>query len=345
MFYVGIGHSTAKKLQTINISSVTDLLSCPSQVLEKEFGHSLADLMIKLCNGIDESKVTPSREFKTITDEDSFKCCSTLEDATKRLRGLVKGILPRISSSTTLPQTVRVSIRRRGEKSHKRESRQSALPQAICFADEEKAGDLLFEVCVSLFKKVVDVSKPFHLSLLGISLTNFYKPSSGQAKEISNFFQKSCSKHANLTSVTSCSSLESKGNYLFEREDWAALPKSCEDKLSDQRTSKVGTTNTKDWKQVRSSKLTTQHTQPKGISIDGATKDVSQPAIICPSGIDPAVFAELPLELQKELQAQWPQSAQETANTKRVTVKEKKSAGIQRYFTREGVNDDSGTPK
>ena len=325
----------AKKLLTINISSVTDLLSCPSQVLEKEFGHSLADLMIKLCNGIDESKVTPSREFKTITDEDSFKCCSTLEGATKRLRGLVKGILPRISSSTTLPQTVRVSIRRRGEKSHKRESRQSALPQAICFADEEKAGDLLFEVCVSLFKKVVDVNKPFHLSLLGISLTNFYKPSSGQAKEISKFFQKSCSKHENLTSVTSCSSLESKGNYLFEREDWAALPKSCGDKLSDQRTSKVGTTNTKDWKQVRSSKLTT----------DGATKDLSQPAIICPSGIDPAVFAELPVELQRELQAQWPQSAQETANTKRVTVKEKKSAGIQRYFTREGANDDSGTPK
>lgn len=338
----GIGHSTAKKLQTINISSVNDLLSCPIHVLEKEFGHSLADLMIKLCHGIDDSKVTPSGEFKTITAEDSFKGCSTHEDATKRLRGLVRGILPRISSGTALPQTARVSVRRRGEKSYRRESRQCPLPQEICFADKEKAGDLLWKLCVSLFKKVVDVNKPFHLNLLGISLTNFEKPSSSQAKDISNFFHKSCGKHANFTP---CRSSESKGGYLSEGEDWAALAKSCEDESSDQRTSYIGTTNTKDNKPLGSSKLTIQQTQPERTSIDEATRDEGQPAIICPSGIDPAVFVELPLELQRELQEQWPKPAQETVNTKRVTLKEKRHAGIQRYFARGGVKKDSRTPE
>lgn len=63
----------AKKLRTINILSVTDLLTCSQQVLTKEFGNSLAEQMVRLCHGIDDSKVIPSGDFKSISDEDSFK--------------------------------------------------------------------------------------------------------------------------------------------------------------------------------------------------------------------------------------------------------------------------------
>lgn len=297
--------------------------------------------MIRLCHGIDDSKVASSGEFKSISDEDSFKDCSTVDDARKRLKGLVEGLLPRVSWDIGIPQTVRVTVRRPEEKSYKRESRQCALPRTISFTDKEKAGDMLLDVCFSLFKKVVDVKKPFHLNLLGVSLTNFRKPCLAQSKDISNFFQKSHPKHADLTSFALCSSPASKGEYPGEKDYLSALLKSDEVELSHQNGNEGGTTNIKDQEPQGSSELTSQHTQQNGTITAGVSMDVNEPAIICPSGIDPAVFAELPSELQRELEAHWLQQDKGTVNTNKVTAKGKKHSGIQRYFSRENVNKDS----
>ena len=178
----------AKKLQTVNVSSVTDVLSCPIQVLEKEFGNLQAMLMTKLCRGIDNSKVTPSGEFKSISDEDSFKKCSTLEDARTRLINLIEGLLLRVSSDAGVPDTVRVTVRRQADSSYRRESRQCRLPHNISFANKDKARDELLTACLHLFNKVIDIKKPFHLTLLGVTLSNFHKSSVAQSKDISNFF-------------------------------------------------------------------------------------------------------------------------------------------------------------
>ena len=113
----GIGHAMAKKLRTINVLSVEDLLSCPNQVLEQKFGKPQAMLMTKLCHGIDDSNVIPSGEFKSITDEDSFKKCSSVEDARKRISNLIEGLLPRISSDGNVPDTVKVTVRRQTDNS------------------------------------------------------------------------------------------------------------------------------------------------------------------------------------------------------------------------------------
>ena len=307
----------AKKLRTFNILSVTDLLTCSQQVLAKEFGNSPAEQMVRLCHGIDDSKVIPSGEFKSISDEDSFKKCSTLDDARKRLKSLIVGLLPRVSYDIGVPQTVRVTVRRQEDKVYKRESRQCQIPNTVLFNNKDKTQDLLLAICLSLFNKVVDVKKPFHLTLLGVSLTNFHKSSAAQPNKISKFFEKSCSQPACSASFNTCSSLLLKD----DQNDCEALN---------------GPNNiaTKEQELQQSSVLTTHITQLNETSIDGFNTRKIKPNTICPSGIDPTVFCELPSEIQKELQASW----QQPSKGGKVAKKVKKSPGIQKYFASQSTS-------
>lgn len=311
----GIGHSTAKKLRTINILSVTDLLTCSQQVLEKEFGISLAVQMIRLCHGVDDSQVVPSGEFKSISDEDSFKECSTIDDARRRLKSLIDGLLPRVSYDTGIPQTVRVTVRKRDDKVYKRESRQCQIPNTVSFNDRDKTRDMLLTICLSLFNKAIDVKKPFHLTLIGVSLTNFHKSCVAQSKKISNFFP-SHSQPTWSTSFATCSSLLLKD----DQNDCKAL-----------NGPNDGTTKKQELQQ--SLVLTTQATL-----IEKSTNSLNMrkvaPSNICPSNIDPTVFRELPSEIQKELQASW----QQQGKGDKVAKKVKKCSGIQKYFASQSTS-------
>lgn len=301
----GIGHSTAKKLQAMNVLSVTDLLSCPSQVLEREFGNLQTALMTKLCHGIDDSLVTPSGEFKSITDEDSFKKCSTLEDARKRLACLVEGLLPRVSSDRGAPETIKVTVRHHVDKSYKRESRQCRLPH-VCFDDQIKARETLLMTCLKLFQKLVDVKKTFHLTLLGVSLLNFQKSPFAKSKNISNFFQKSFPNGNDSVSLISSPSTST----------------SCEvvELLHSDKISLSGHGVDKNVDHI-------------GQVTGGTPIRKENELIVCPKGIDPQVFLELPLDVQKELKAQYTQQSKERQPKNSVTLEAKKCpAGILKSF-------------
>ena len=301
----GIGHSTAKKLQAMNVLSVTDLLSCPSQVLEREFGNLQTALMTKLCHGIDDSLVTPSGEFKSITDEDSFKKCSTLEDARKRLACLVEGLLPRVSSDRGAPETIKVTVRHHVDKSYKRESRQCRLPH-VCFDDQIKARETLLMTSLKLFQKLVDVKKTFHLTLLGVSLLNFQKSPFAKSKNISNFFQKSFPNGNDSVSLISSPSTST----------------SCEvvELLHSDKISLSGHGVDKNVDHI-------------GQVTGGTPIRKENELIVCPKGIDPQVFLELPLDVQKELKAQYTQQSKERQPKNSVTLEAKKCpAGILKSF-------------
>lgn len=307
----------AKKLRRINLLSVTDLLTCSHQLLEKEFGNSLAVLMVRLCHGIDDSKVIPSGEFKSISDEDSFKKCSTLDDAKKRLKSLIEGLLPRVSCDIGVPQTVRVTVRKQEDKVYKRESRQCQIPNTVSFNDRDKTRDMLLAICLSLFNKVVDVKKPFHLTLIGVSLTNFHKACAAQSKKISNFFEKSRSKQTCSASFATCSSVLLKD----DQNDCEAL-------------NEPNNVTMKEQEPQESLVLTTHATQLNETSTDGLNTKKIEPSTICPSGIDPTVFCELPSEIQRELQASW----QQQGKADKVATKVKKCSGIQKYFASQSTS-------
>ena len=326
----------AKKLRTINVLSVTDLLSCPSQVLEKECGNLQATLMTKLCQGIDDSTVTPSGEFKTITDEDSFKKCSTLDNARKRLADLIEGLLPRISSDIGIPQTVRVTVRRQVENSYKRESRQCRL-QHIIYDDKDKARVTLLTTCLQLFNKLVDVKKPFHLTLLGVSLSNFHKSPTTQSKDISNFFQKSFPKQKDPASFANSllkNSDSGKVELCTSFVDTNEATLSVCGGQEPEGSSEPNTQDTQEKEPEGHSKLNTQDTKESETSMMTLQKPV-----VCPKGIDPVVFTELPPDIQRELETQWQQDTRmpmkNTVKTDKVMQKQKRNSGIQRYFAKE----------
>lgn len=55
--FVGIGHSSAKRLKELGIVTVSDMQRAESAVLEEEFGPIVAETMKKLCMGVDDSPV------------------------------------------------------------------------------------------------------------------------------------------------------------------------------------------------------------------------------------------------------------------------------------------------
>ena len=180
---LGVGHATANSLKALGIESVTQLKSCPIQVLESQFAHETAMQLYRLCRGIDDSDVSCSGKPKSISDEDSFNKCATVTDAKKRLELLVINLLPRLSQELGIPRTVRLSIRRwEGVHSYKKESRQCPLPEAFNGADKNQKAKILLESVLELFYKLVHVAKPFHITLFNICLTNFHD--SGKQKNV-----------------------------------------------------------------------------------------------------------------------------------------------------------------
>ena len=91
----GVGSSMVKRLGALGVNSVSELRSVAMSTLEEEFGHKTAQMMRDLSVGIDESKVTATGRPQTMSDEDSFKKCDSLEDARKRMKELLDSLFKR----------------------------------------------------------------------------------------------------------------------------------------------------------------------------------------------------------------------------------------------------------
>ncbi|CAL1544015.1 unnamed protein product, partial [Lymnaea stagnalis] len=217
----GIGLTTGNMLKQIGITTIKDLQSFDKQTLEREFGPVKADFLIKCSQGVDDSPVLKYGLPQTLSDEDSFKCCSEYKDAEERIKNLLISLLKRLIEDGRVPQTVRLTIRRvaDGYKTwqsggkyvyRKRESRQCPVPGLIFTGlhqtVETCATDMMCErlmpVLMTLFKKLVDPSKPFHLTLLSISFANLVKSNTGKGK-ISSLLKKHADSKRNKMAAES----------------------------------------------------------------------------------------------------------------------------------------------
>ncbi|XP_075388796.1 DNA polymerase iota isoform X5 [Tenrec ecaudatus] len=128
----GIGYKTAKRLEALGISSIYDLQTFSSKILEKELGLSIAQRIQKLSFGEDNSPVTPSGPPQSFSEEDSFKKCSSEDDAKTKIAELLASLLNRVCQDGRKPHTMRLIIRRYSlEKHYSRESRQCPIPSHI----------------------------------------------------------------------------------------------------------------------------------------------------------------------------------------------------------------------
>ncbi|XP_038073485.1 DNA polymerase iota-like isoform X2 [Patiria miniata] len=187
----GIGHSTGKKLSSMGITTLDQLIEAPLSVLKEEFGYQTACTMQKLCQGHDESPVVQSGPPQSISDEDSFRKCSSLQEAQVKMKALLCSLLQRLRKDGRQPHTLRLSVRKYS-RVHKwtRESRQCGMPDGILHSlqsDEDGTASKLLDLCVGLFHKMVDTSQPFHLTLISVCFAKF-QSQSRTTSDITKFF-------------------------------------------------------------------------------------------------------------------------------------------------------------
>ncbi|XP_010221290.1 PREDICTED: DNA polymerase iota, partial [Tinamus guttatus] len=126
----GIGYKTSKRLEMLGLKSVCDLQAASPAVLEKELGVSAAQRIQKLSYGEDDSPVTPSGPPQSLSEEDSFKKCSSEVQVKEKIEGLLANLLDRIHKDGRKPHTIRLAIRQFSStnKWFNRESRQCPIP-------------------------------------------------------------------------------------------------------------------------------------------------------------------------------------------------------------------------
>ncbi|XP_040193089.1 DNA polymerase iota isoform X2 [Rana temporaria] len=171
----GIGYKTAQRLDSLGLSSVCALQSCPITALEKEFGSSMACRIQQLSQGEDDSPVTPSGPPQSLSEEDSFKKCSTVSEVKLKIEELLRSLLNRLYTDGRSSHTLRLTLRQFSPTNRyfNRESRQCPIPKnVIQDPSSESSFSVLMELLMKLFEKMIDVKSPFHLTLLNVCFSN-----------------------------------------------------------------------------------------------------------------------------------------------------------------------------
>ncbi len=107
----GIGNVASDKLSKIGIHSIADFRLTEQKVLEKTLGHRSRQL-IRLANGIDDRKVVPENEAKSISRETTFvtdiQDIVTLESS---LMHLTEDVTARLRRKNMFVRTVGIKLR------------------------------------------------------------------------------------------------------------------------------------------------------------------------------------------------------------------------------------------
>uniref|UniRef100_A0A2I3GRW8 UmuC domain-containing protein n=1 Tax=Nomascus leucogenys TaxID=61853 RepID=A0A2I3GRW8_NOMLE len=236
----GMGYETAKCLEALGINSVRDLQTFSPKILEKELGISVAQHIQKLSFGEDNSPVIPSGPPHEINN-------------------------PSVSS----------------EKHYGRESRHCPIPSHVI----QKLGTGNYDVMTSmvdmlmkLFRNMVNVKMPFHLTLLSVCFCNLKALNTAKKGLIDYYITPSLS----TTSRSGKHSFKMKDTHM---EDFPKDKETNRDVLPSGRTDSTRT---------RESPLDTTNFSKE--------KDINEfPLCSLPEGVDQEVFKQLPVDIQEEI--------------------------------------------
>uniref|UniRef100_A0A670ZS85 DNA polymerase iota n=1 Tax=Pseudonaja textilis TaxID=8673 RepID=A0A670ZS85_PSETE len=276
----GIGFKTAKRLLNLGLCTVQDLQDCSVEILEKELGIPAAHLIQKLSWGEDHSPVIPSGAPQSLSDEDSFKKCSSEPEVKKKIEELLTNLLDRLYKDGRKPHTIRLTIRQYSatNKWFNRESRQCPVPshlvKRIGSEDTSVKADLV-SILMKLFRKMINVEVPFHLTLLNICFSNLKDPPAS-SKESIQFYLSQSSPSLSSNKVLHTTEDRNSENTRMERQGEDS------DVLSEERNTRC----------VQSQ----LHTPclPKA-------SDLQCPSPLLPAGIDYDVFNQLPSDIKEEI--------------------------------------------
>lgn len=190
----GVGQKTMELLLSNNIKTVDDVRKIPLENLELKIGIDLARRLKDNAEGIDETVVKLSGKKQSIGLEDGFKNVSLVAEVESRLGALLRRLTELAMEDGRIPTAMRITVRKHDmnkSTSGKRETKQYTLPKhllpsiRIGMYDHDK----MLTIAMKLFHRIVNVSKPFHLTLLGVAFIKFEERSYGRSS-ITSFLRK-----------------------------------------------------------------------------------------------------------------------------------------------------------
>ncbi|KAF5919083.1 hypothetical protein HPG69_003721 [Diceros bicornis minor] len=320
----GIGYKTTKRLEALGISSVRDLQTFSSKILEKELGLAVAQRIQKLSFGEDDSPVTSSGPPQSFSEEDSFKKCSSEVEVKNKIEELLASLLNRVCQDGRKPHTVRLIIRRHSsEKPWSRESRQCPIPSHVIQklgTGNYDAMTPMVDIVMKLFRNMVNMKMPFHLTLLSVCFCNLKALNTAKKGTIDYYLTPSLS----TTSRSGKRSFKMKDTHMedFSKDketNWDFLP-----------TGRIESTRTGE------SPLDNTHFSEE--------KDSNEfPLCSLPEGIDQEVFKQLPVDIQEEILSG--KSGEKVQGKGSLSCPLHASRGVLSFFSTKQIQDSPLHPR
>lgn len=177
----GIGFKTKESLLSINIKTVKDLQAADIKALNKVFKNEETAMTVKnLSIGICTSSVKKSSKPLSLGLECGAQKISLELDVKQKFENLLHRLLILVEEDGRIPNTVKVTIRKQGEgKIAQKETKQSPVSSSLFTHPisqlKKESINKLLNIIMDLFKKIVNVSRPFHVTLLGLSFSKFHE--------------------------------------------------------------------------------------------------------------------------------------------------------------------------
>ncbi|EDW14476.1 DNA polymerase iota isoform X2 [Drosophila mojavensis] len=216
----GIGQKTQTLLQEAGITSVEQLQNCDMDFMRKKFGFETATKLRDLALGRDASCVRPTGKPKTISVEDACKTISVHTDVTDKFRMLLKRLMEQVAEDGRIPIAIKVVLRKfdpQKKSSHRETKQANILPSlfkaSVCAGETgvckvqlaDGALDKLLKIIMRLFERIVDLNKPFNITLIGLAFSKFQERKVGSSS-IANFLIKKADLEVqSITSLTNTS--------------------------------------------------------------------------------------------------------------------------------------------
>ncbi|XP_014636912.1 PREDICTED: DNA polymerase iota isoform X2 [Ceratotherium simum simum] len=320
----GIGYKTTKRLEALGISSVRDLQTFSPKILEKELGLAVAQRIQKLSFGEDDSPVTSSGPPQSFSEEDSFKKCSSEVEVKNKIEELLASLLNRVCQDGRKPHTVRLIIRRHSsEKPWSRESRQCPIPSHVIQklgTGNYDAMTPMVDIVMKLFRNMVNVKMPFHLTLLSVCFCNLKALNTAKKGTIDYYLTPSLS----TTSRSGKRSFKMKDTHMedFSKDketNWDFLP-----------TGRIESTRTGE--------------SPLDNTNFSEEKDSNEfPLCSLPEGIDQEVFKQLPVDIQEEILSG--KSGEKVQGKGSLSCPLHASRGVLSFFSTKQIQDSPLHPR
>ncbi|KAL0869345.1 hypothetical protein ABMA27_007600 [Loxostege sticticalis] len=372
-----IGSKTTETLISHNIISVSDLQKASLEELKKNFSSDMAVRLKNLSLGEDSTPVKQTGRPQSIGLEDSFKTVSVKSEVEDKFSALLQRLLVLVREDGRIPVSLRVTLRKKDAKrlSSHRESRQCQISPSIftitngTLAVTDAGQQKLMTIIMRLFNKLIDLSKPFHLTLVGLAFTKFQERMTGRSSIVNYLMndisvqsvlnlQNDCDTSATSMDYSAASPSSSTTTDLSDAEvepspkkpkkvNWIAKRRCLsKEEVASPSKLKVGELrlNSKELEKVSELRLNsrdrslTPRASPAKDNLSDASdsmKDVAEGGNCddCPSYVDKEVFNALPDEMQQELKAMWknPSSSEVQRSSPRTTNKAKPNT-ILKYF-------------